>query len=242
MTGDNPAATSASEDRHEFTTVAKPRMSSSSVWCIPLNRSLCVSLLVLALISVTLSGCSSSRSTVGSGPSTGTVTIQGTPAGVTLKFQNQRPDAATVPAIITFGGGGDLIGTQNDANHTPLVKGTSYPLNSLASGVNITTYDDGRIFLSLGPDSPRRRKIMATRPFRQSGPHYRRFHYPLGQNRAHHRAQSDRYHGVASSHLAGLLRSSSRRHHSGGSQTPAHLTWNAGADTATVFTKLGAPL
>ncbi len=47
-------------------------------------------------------------------------------SAVTLKFQNLRPDAATVPAYISFGGGGALAGT-NLADGAPLTKGTSYP-------------------------------------------------------------------------------------------------------------------
>ncbi len=194
---------------------------------------LCVSLIVLALISMTLSGCSSSPSSGGSGPFTGTLTNQSTPAGVTFKFQNLRPVGD--PTFITFGGGGALAGT-NLADNTPLVKGTSYPLSSLASGVNITTYADGRIYLSIGSG--------LTTPNAGNGyaPNYN------NPNLGDFTTRWDKIEltiGPSATGTTGGVNLTSQDFFglpldvttTGGSQAPAHLTWHT--DTATVFTKLG---
>ncbi len=195
---------------------------------VPLNRSLGVSLIVLALIFVTLSACSCSGLP--------TETSQDTPqAGVTLNFQNLRPDAATVPAYISFGGGGTLAGT-NLADGTPLTKGTAYPLSSLASGVNITTYLDGRIYLSL--------RDPLTTPDSSNG-YAPNFNNP---NLGDYATRWDKIEltikpgpngtsggvNLTSQDFFGLPLDVTT---TGGSQAPAHLTWHA--DTLTVFTKLG---
>lgn len=191
------------------------------------------SLLILALASATLLGC-------GSSAGTGTVTDQGTSqAGIILNFQNLRPDAATATAhaYITFGGGGPLVGT-NLADGTPLSKGTSYPIDSLASGVSITNYADGRIYFSIGSG--------LTTPNESNGyaPNYDNPNLPDFTTRWDKieltiQTGSD---GVTtgganltSQDFFGLPLSLTT---SGGSQAPAHLTWRA--DTLTVFTKLGA--
>ncbi len=199
------------------------------------NRLLGVSLIVAAFISVTLSGCSSSSAPAGSGSSTST--IQDVPRGVIFKFQNLRPDATTAPAFISFGGGGALTGT-NLADGSLLTKGTAYPLSSLASGVNITTYTNGRIYLSVGSG--------LTTPNDGNGyaPNYN------NPNLGDFSTRWDKIEltiapGTGSNDTSGGVNLSSQDFFglpldvttTGGSQAPAHLTWHA--DTLTVFTKLG---
>jgi uncharacterized protein (TIGR03437 family) len=69
--------------------------------------------------------------------------------GVVLNFENLRPDAATLPAYIAFGGSGTLAG-QNLSNGAPLQKGVAYELRNLSSGVAITQFTGGRVYVSLG--------------------------------------------------------------------------------------------
>ena len=72
-------------------------------------------------------------------------------ADLVLNFDNDRPDASTLPAYITFtgapAGGFDatIAGTG-----TKLQEGVSYSLSTLASGVDVTKYTSGRVFVSLG--------------------------------------------------------------------------------------------
>lgn len=78
----------------------------------------------------------------------GVSSIASVPAtGVTLNFQSQRTDGATV--YIAFGGSGSLAATIIGTGQK-IVKGQAYTLADLASGVNVTQYDSGRIFVSLG--------------------------------------------------------------------------------------------
>jgi hypothetical protein len=72
-----------------------------------------------------------------------------TAPGMTIKFQNLRPDASSVPAYITFGGAGALDAT-NAADRAPLTKGVSYELSYLSGGVEIRRFDSGKVFVSLG--------------------------------------------------------------------------------------------
>src|ERR1700761_1631670 len=79
--------------------------------------------------------------------------LVGTPAAadLVLNFNNDRPDASTLPAFITFtgapAGGFDatIAGTS-----TQLQEGVSYSLSALAAGVDVTQYKSGRVFVSLG--------------------------------------------------------------------------------------------
>ena len=72
-------------------------------------------------------------------------------ADLILNFDNDRPDASTLPAYITFtgapAGGFDatIAGTG-----TVLQEGVSYSLSTLAAGVDVTQYTSGRVFVSLG--------------------------------------------------------------------------------------------
>jgi outer membrane autotransporter protein len=72
-------------------------------------------------------------------------------ADLVLNFDNDRPDASSLPAYITFtgapAGGFDatIAGTS-----TELQEGVSYSLSTLAAGVDVTKYTSGRVFVSLG--------------------------------------------------------------------------------------------
>ena len=69
--------------------------------------------------------------------------------GMVVKFSNLRDDASAFPAYVTFGGGGTLCAT-NLADNQPINKGAYYPISILSAGVQITKFDSGRIFISLG--------------------------------------------------------------------------------------------
>ena len=72
-------------------------------------------------------------------------------ADLILNFDNDRPDASTLPAYITFTG---ALPGQFDATiagtSTQLQQGVSYSLSTLAAGVDVTKYASGRVFVSLG--------------------------------------------------------------------------------------------
>jgi fibronectin-binding autotransporter adhesin len=72
-------------------------------------------------------------------------------ADLVLNFDNDRPDASTLPAYITFAGAapGDFDAT-NILTGAQLQEGVSYTLSSLAHGVDVTKYKAGRVFVSLG--------------------------------------------------------------------------------------------
>ncbi len=72
-------------------------------------------------------------------------------ADLVLNFNNDRPDASTVPAYITFTGAapGGFDAT-NVLTGAPLQEGVSYSLSTLAGGVDVTQYTSGRVFVSLG--------------------------------------------------------------------------------------------
>src|ERR1700761_398932 len=79
--------------------------------------------------------------------------LVGTPAAadLVLNFNNDRPDASTLPAFITFTGApaGGFDATIAGTN-TQLQEGVSYSLSALAAGVDVTKYTSGRVFVSLG--------------------------------------------------------------------------------------------
>ena len=72
-------------------------------------------------------------------------------ADLVLDFDNDRPDASTLPAYITFTGAlpsqfaATIVGT-----NTPVVEGQSYTLSQLAAGVDVTNLQSARVFVSLG--------------------------------------------------------------------------------------------
>jgi hypothetical protein len=71
-------------------------------------------------------------------------------ADLMLDFANDRPDASTVPAYITFTGGGAFDATADiNGVETTLQLGQSYLMSSL-SGVDVTEYKSGKVFVSLG--------------------------------------------------------------------------------------------
>jgi hypothetical protein len=72
-------------------------------------------------------------------------------ADLVLNFNNDRPDASTLPAYITFTGApaGGFDATIAGTN-TALQEGISYSLSTLAAGVDVTQYTSGRVFVSLG--------------------------------------------------------------------------------------------
>ncbi len=193
------------------------------------NRAVVVSIFVVGIMCFGLFGCGSG----GNQPVLGS----GTPStGVNVTFKNMRPDQATVPAFVSFGGGGTLIGT-NNADGSALTKGTSYSLSSLSQGVNITTYDSGRIYISL--------QNQLTTPNAGNG-YAPNFNNP---NLGDFATRWDKVEvtiapgppatsggaNLTSQDFFGLPLSITT---SGGTQTPANLTWRT--DTATVFQTLGA--
>ena len=72
-------------------------------------------------------------------------------ADLILDFNNDRPDASTLPAYITFTGAaaGGFDATIAGTN-IQLQEGVSYSLSTLASGVDVTNFQSGRVFVSLG--------------------------------------------------------------------------------------------
>lgn len=72
-------------------------------------------------------------------------------ADLVLNFNNDRPDASSVPAYITFTGApaGGFDAT-NILTGAALQEGISYSLSTLAAGVDVTQYTSGRVFVSLG--------------------------------------------------------------------------------------------
>ena len=72
-------------------------------------------------------------------------------ADLMLDFANDRPDASTVPAYITFTGGGAFDATADiNGVETTLQLGQSYLMSSLSNGVDVTEYKSGKVFVSLG--------------------------------------------------------------------------------------------
>ncbi|HEY6517823.1 MAG TPA: autotransporter domain-containing protein [Roseiarcus sp.] len=84
-------------------------------------------------------------------PLSGMLVVTPAVADLVLNFDNDRPDASTVPAYITFTGAlpgqfaATIVGTR-----TQVLEGVSYSLQSLSSGVDVTEYESGRVFVSLG--------------------------------------------------------------------------------------------
>ena len=73
-------------------------------------------------------------------------------ADLVLDFDNDRPDASTLPAYITFTGAlpSQFAATIVGTNRTPVVEGQSYTLSQLAAGVDVTDLRSARVFVSLG--------------------------------------------------------------------------------------------
>jgi hypothetical protein len=73
------------------------------------------------------------------------------PADLILDFDNSRPDASSLSAYVTFAGGGAFDATAvMDGVTQQLQLGQSYSLSDLSGGVDVTQYDSGRAFVSLG--------------------------------------------------------------------------------------------
>jgi hypothetical protein len=72
-------------------------------------------------------------------------------ADLVLNFNNDRPDASTLPAYITFTGAapGGFDAT-NVLTGAQLQEGVSYSLSTLADGVDVINYTSGLVFVSLG--------------------------------------------------------------------------------------------
>jgi hypothetical protein len=159
------------------------------------------------------------------------------PTGVTVQFQNLRPDASTVPVYITFGGSDTLVAT-NIANGQSIVKGQAYTLAQLSSGVNITEYRSGRIFVSLG--------VPLVTPTEANGyaPNFdnstlgdfttRWDKFEITVTPANGNVATSGGANLTSQDFFGIPLDITT---TGGSQPPDHLTWRA--DTATVFQALG---
>lgn len=70
-------------------------------------------------------------------------------ASMTLLFDNQRSDAASVPVFMSFGGAGTLDAVDL-ATNLPMTAGTGYQLSALTQGIQINQIASGRIYVSLG--------------------------------------------------------------------------------------------
>jgi hypothetical protein len=170
--------------------------------------------------------------------------FRSTATGMIIKFQNLRPDAATVPAYICFGGGkpGTPFDVTNLADNTPIVRGCSqdqpgYKISDLSKGVRITHYDSGRIFISIGSG-------LTAGPGNDYTPNF------ANPNLADFTTRWDKIeitfvpnaNGVGSSGGANLTSQDFfgiplEITTSGGTVAPANLTWHA--NTAAVFEALG---
>jgi outer membrane autotransporter protein len=163
-------------------------------------------------------------------------------ADLILDFNNGRPDASSLPAYITFtgapAGGFDatIAGTG-----TALQEGVSYSLSTLASGVDVTKYASGRVFVSLG--SP----LTSLSAGNNYAPN---FLDPTGPNFTTRMDKYEITYGLsATGVLTGGANLSStdffgiplKLQTKGGSQ-PTTLTWNynGAVHTASVFHTLGA--
>jgi autotransporter-associated beta strand protein len=163
-------------------------------------------------------------------------------ADLILDFNNDRPDASSLPAYITFtgapAGGFDatIAGTA-----TALQEGVSYSLSTLASGVDVTKYTSGRVFVSLG--SP----LTGLSAGNNYAPN---FLDPTGPNFT---TRMDKYEITYGLSATGILTGGAnlsstdffgiplKLQTKGGSQ-PTTLTWNynGAVNTASVFQTLGA--
>lgn len=158
-------------------------------------------------------------------------------ADLVLYFENDRTDASTLPAYITFtgaaSGGFDATNIRTGA---PLEEGVSYSLQDLVDGVDVTKYKSGRVFVSLGS------KLIDLSASNDYAPNF------LNPNGPNFTTRMDKYEITYNGSTGGANLSSTdffglplKLQTTGGSQ-PTTLTWNynADVDTATVFHRLGA--
>jgi hypothetical protein len=70
-------------------------------------------------------------------------------ASMVLMFDNQRPDAASLPVYIGFLGAGELTGHLN-SNNQAISKDSSYLLSDLSAGITIDHMASGKVYVALG--------------------------------------------------------------------------------------------
>ncbi|CAM2148418.1 protein of unknown function [Pararobbsia alpina] len=186
-----------------------------------------------------LTACGGNDSDSNNSTQSGTSSIESAPTtGVTLYFQNQRTDGYAV--YIAFGGAGTLAATIVGTGES-IVKGKPYALAALVSGVNVTQYDSGRIFVSLENSLTTPTEANGFAPnfdnpnLDDFGTRWDKFEITI--------APPDGNTGVGTSGGANLTSQDFFGIRldivtSGGSLAPAHLTWRA--DAAKVFQDLGA--
>ena len=163
-------------------------------------------------------------------------------ADLVLNFDNDRPDASTLPAYITFTGapaGGfnaTIAGTG-----VALQEGVSYSLSTLASGVDVTNYTSGRVFLSLGST------LTGLSAANNYAPNF------LAPGQPNFTTRMDKYEITYGLSATGVLTGGAnlsatdffgiplKLQTKGGSQ-PTTLTWNynGAVNTASIFQTLGA--
>lgn len=157
-------------------------------------------------------------------------------ADMTIKFANLRPDTKTVPAYVSFGGGGTLT-AKNLATNAALAKGVSYPLNVLSKGISIHQFTSGRIYISLGS------KLVTPNAANGFSPNFANPN--LGDFTTRWDKVEITFAPVASLPSAGGANLSAQDFFGiplhivskGGGQTPANLTWDR--NTAPVMAALG---
>ena len=163
-------------------------------------------------------------------------------ADLVLNFVNDRPDASSLPAYITFTGApsGGFDATIAGAG-TALHEGVSYSLSTLASGVDVTKYTSGRVFVSLG--SP----LIGLSAANDYAPNF------VSPTSSNFLTRMDKYEITYGPSHTGVLTGGAnlsatdfygiplKLQTKGGSQ-PTTLTWNynGAVNTASVFQTLGA--
>lgn len=71
-------------------------------------------------------------------------------ADLTVNFANENANYNNSDVYVTFGGSNDDFAGTINGSGTVLARGTSYSLDQLSSGVTISDFPSGRIFVSLG--------------------------------------------------------------------------------------------
>ena len=158
-------------------------------------------------------------------------------ADLVLNFDNDRPDASSVPAYITFTGAppGQFDATVAGTS-IQLQEGVSYSLSTLAAGVDVTNYPSGRVFVSLGAG------LTGLSPSNDYAPNF------LNPNGPNFTTRMDKYEITYNGSTGGANLSSTdffgiplELKTTGGAH-PTTLTWNydGAVNTATVFQNLAA--
>jgi hypothetical protein len=95
--------------------------------------------------------CSRTAASLGILATVALVAARPASADLMLDFANDRPDASTLQAFITFTGGGPFDATADiNGVETTLQLGQSYHLSSLSNGVDVTEFKSSKVFVSLG--------------------------------------------------------------------------------------------